>query len=89
MKKILLLIFAFILLMVGALAYVWPNIKMIKLAYDFHAIEKEHRELLKENNFLKLEKQSLQSLYRIQSLSKTRLGLSEPDKDQVVTIFLK
>ncbi len=84
-----LLIFAFVLFMIGALSYVWPNIKMIKLAYDFYAIEKEHRELLKVNNFLKLEKQSLQSLYRIQSLSKTRLGLNEPDKDQMVTIFLK
>ena len=84
-----LLMFAFVLFMIGALAYVWPNIKMIKLAYDFHAIEKEHRDLLKENSFLKLEKQSLQSLYRIQSLGKTRLGLNDPEKDQVVTIFLK
>ena len=84
-----LLLFAFVLFMVGAMAYVLPNIKMINLAYEFQAIQKEHRDLLKENSLLKLEKGSLQSLSRIQALSKTRLGLYEPDKNQIVTIFLK
>lgn len=83
------LLFAFVLFMVGAMAYVWPNIKMINLAYEFQAIQKEHRDLIKENRLLKLEKESLQSLSRIQALSKTRLGFQEPDKDQIVTIFLK
>ncbi|OGW29639.1 MAG: hypothetical protein A3K09_00240 [Nitrospinae bacterium RIFCSPLOWO2_12_FULL_47_7] len=84
-----LLLFSFILFMVGAMAYVWPNIKMINLAYEFQAIQKEHRDLLKENSMLKLERGSLQSLSRIQSLGKTRLGFNEPDKNQMVTIFLK
>ena len=84
-----LLLFAFILFMVGAMAYVWPNIKMINLAYEFQSIQKEHRALLRENSLLKMERGSLQSLSRIEALSKTRLGFNEPDKNQIVTIFLK
>ena len=83
------LLFAFVLFMVGAMAYVWPNIKMINLAYEFQSIQKEHRDLLRENSLLKMERESLRSLHRILALSKTRLGLYEPDKNQVVTIFLK
>ncbi len=88
-NEVRMLLFAFVLFMVGALAYVWPNIKMINIAYEFQAIQKTHQALLKENNLLKLEKASLQSLNRIQSLSDARLGLHKPEKDQVVTIFLK
>lgn len=83
------ILLASVLLMVGALAYVWPNVKMVHLAYEFQVLQKERRALQNENGLLKLEKESLRSLSRIQEIGEAQLGLRFPDKSQVVTIFLK
>ena len=78
-----------ILMMLVALAMVWPNVRKVKLSYDYQALESEREKLLSENHLLRLEKESLQSLYRIQALAKDAVGMIEPKKEQVVTIFLK
>ena len=78
-----------ILFMLGALALVWPNVKKIKLAYEYQDLAKEHSVLLKENHLLSLERESLRSLDRIQFLAKNEVGMKEPDADKVITIFLK
>jgi cell division protein FtsL len=78
-----------ILMMLAALALVWPNVRKVKLSYDYQALEAEREELLSENHLLRLEKESLQSLYRVQALAKDAVGMIEPKKEQVVTIFLK
>ena len=78
-----------VLMMLAALALVWPNVRKVKLSYDYQALETEREELLSENHLLRLEKESLQSLYRVQALAKDAVGMIEPKKDQVVTIFLK
>ena len=78
-----------ILFMLGALALVWPNVKKIKLAYEYQDLAKEHRELLKENHLLSLERESLRSLDRIHLLAKTAVGMKEPEEGKVITIFLK
>ena len=78
-----------ILMMLGALALVWPNVRKVKLSYDYQALESEREKLLSENHLLRLEKESLQSLYRIQALAKDVVGMIEPKQEQVVTIFLK
>ena len=77
------------LMMLAALALVWPNVKKVKLSYDYQALESEREKLLSENHLLRLEKESLQSLYRIQALAKDPVGMIEPKKEQVVTILLK
>ena len=76
-------------MMLAALALVWPNVRKVKLSYDYQALESEREKLLSENHLLRLEKESLQSLYRIQALAKDAVGMIEPKKEQVVTIFLK
>jgi cell division protein FtsL len=78
-----------ILMMLAALALVWPNVRKVKLSYDYQALESEREKLLSENHLLRLEKESLQSLYRIQALAKDAVGMIEPNKEQVVTILLK
>jgi cell division protein FtsL len=78
-----------ILMMLAALALVWPNVRGVKLSYDYQALESEREKLLSENHLLRLEKESLQSLYRIQALAKNAVGMIEPKKEQVVTILLK
>jgi cell division protein FtsL len=78
-----------VLMMLAALALVWPNVRKVKLSYDYQALEVEREELLSENHLLRLEKESLRSLYRVQALAKDAVGMIEPKKGQVVTIFLK
>ena len=78
-----------VLILLVALALVWPNVRKVKLSYDYQALEAEREELLSKNNLLRLERESLQSLYRIQALAKNEVGMIEPKIDQVTTIFLK
>jgi cell division protein FtsL len=78
-----------ILFMFGALALVWPNIKKIKLAYEYQDLSKEREKLSKENRLLNLERESLRSLSRIHLLAKSEVGMQEPDEGKVITIFLK
>jgi cell division protein FtsL len=78
-----------VLMMLAALALVWPNVRKVKLSYDYQALESERERLLSENHLLRLEKESLRSLYRIQALAKDAVGMIEPKKEQIVTIFLK
>ena len=78
-----------ILFMFGALAMVWPNIKKIKLGYEYQDLAKEREALSRENHLLKLERESLRSLSRIHLLAKNEVGMEEPDESRVTTIFLK
>jgi cell division protein FtsL len=76
-------------LMVGAMIFVWSNVRLIKLAYESQPLKQERRELLREKRLLEVERESLRSLDRIQWLAKKKIGLKEPEDDQIVTIFLK
>ena len=78
-----------VLMLFVALALVWPNVRKVKLSYDYQALSGEREALLSENRLLRLERESLQSLYRIQALAKNQVGMIEPKIEQVTTIFLK
>ena len=78
-----------VLFMFGALAFVWPNIKKIKLAYEYQDLAKERDELSRENHLLKLERESLRSLKRIHLLAKNEVNMEELSEGQLTTIFLK
>lgn len=78
-----------LLFMVGALTYVWPHVKMVKLAYGFQKEKRVHQQLVQENRLLNLERSSLESLGRVQSIAEGRLGMRQPRPDQIVTVFLK
>ena len=78
-----------VLMMLVALAIVWPNVRKVKLSYNYQTLANEREELLTENHLLRLERESLQSLYRIQELAKNEVRMIEPEKGQITTIFLK
>ena len=78
-----------VLMMLAALAIVWPNVRKVKLSYDYQTLANERDKLLTENHLLRLERESLQSLYRIQALAKNEVGMIEPQKGKITTIFLK
>jgi len=76
-------------LMIGAMAFVWSNVRLVGLAYEHQSLNREHRDLLRENHLLRVERESLRSLDRIQSLAKNKVGLKEPESGQIVTVFFK
>ena len=78
-----------VLMLLAALAIVWPNVRKVKLSYDYQTLANQRDKLLTENHLLRLERDSLQSLYRIQELAKNEVRMIEPAKEQITTIFLK
>ncbi len=88
-EELRMLLVLMVLFMVVALAFVWPNVKKVKLAYEYQTLTKVRHLLLRENNLLQLEIGSLQALDRIQTLAETKAGLQYPDNRQVVTVFLR
>ena len=76
-------------LMIGAMVFVWSNVRLVGLAYEHQGLNREHHDLLRENHFLRVEWESLRSLDRIQLLAKNKIGLKEPKSGQIITIFLK
>ena len=76
-------------LMIVAMAFVWCNIRLVGLAYEYQILDKTHRSLLRENHLLRVERESLQSLDRVQKLARSKVGLREPESGQIITVFLK
>ncbi|HIF01905.1 MAG TPA: hypothetical protein EYQ84_00715 [Nitrospinaceae bacterium] len=76
-------------LMLVAMAFVWSNIRLVGLAYEYEALNETHQTLLRENHLLRVEWESLRSLDRIRLLARSEIGLREPTSGQIVTIFLK
>ena len=76
-------------LMIAAMAFVWSNIRLVGLAYEYQVLNKTKKNLLRENHLLHVERESLRSLDRIRLLAKNEIGLREPENRQIVTIFLK
>jgi cell division protein FtsL len=76
-------------LTIGAMAFVWSDIRLVGLAYKHQILTKNYHILLRENHLLRVERGSLQSLGRVQSLAKRKIGLKKPDNGQIVTVFLK
>ena len=76
-------------LMIVAMAFVWSNVRLVGLAYEYQALDKTRRSLLRENHLLHVEWESLRSLDRVQLLAKNKIGLREPESRQIVTVFLK
>ena len=84
-----LVLMAVVGLMVVAMAFVWSNIRLVGLAYEYEALNEIHQTLLRENHLLRVEWESLRSLDRVELLAKNEIGLREPTSGQIVTIFLK
>ena len=76
-------------LMIAAMAFVWSNIRLVGLAYEYQMLNKAQKNLLRENHLLHVERESLRSLDRIRLLAKKEIGLREPENRQIVTVFLK
>ncbi len=68
------------------MVYVWQRVQVIKVGYEIEALKKEKAELARENNDLQIEKSTLTSPERIESIADTDIGMRVPVSGQIVMV---
>ncbi len=73
------------LLLLGNLTfYIWYQSESIRLGYRIHELEIKAEKLREEIKRLETRKEALLSLERIDRLAREKLGLKEPNSDQII-----
>ena len=80
-KELLLLIAS---LMAVSLFYVWSRIQVIEKGYRLSDLRKEQKELEELNRTLELETATLKAPERLETIGRTRFGLTRPQSNQVI-----
>ena len=75
-------------LLVPILFYVWQQVEYIRTGYQIEQLRAEKSRLVEWNRQMKLERATLHNLKRIESLSRSRLGLVAPDPENTVKFRL-
>jgi cell division protein FtsL len=70
----------------GALFYVWSRVQVIQLGYEISNAMKQERALTETNKKLRLEIATLKSYARIEKIAAEELGMAEPKPEQVIVI---
>jgi len=78
-----------ILFVIACLALVGGKAKIVQLGYQIEALEREKKELERENRALRIEASSLTSPARIEEIATKRLGMIRPPKDNIVVVKRK
>ncbi len=83
--------FWLLLFLVGTLAggmvfYAWPHFEMRQTALARERMQREKEKLVEHNRKLRLEKASLESLRRVETIAVRDLGLRQPAPEQVVVV---
>jgi len=76
-------------LMVAVLFFVWLNLDNTRTGYEINKLEKKKNELINYNRILNIEISKLRSLERIESVAKTELNLTTPDKFETLALVQK
>jgi len=64
--------------------YIWRQAESVKIGYNIRDLEEKVVRLQKEVETLEAEKTSLLSLDRVEQKAKQKLGLREPEQDQLI-----
>lgn len=78
-----------VLIITGLLLYVGAKVKLVQLGYQLDTLEREKRELERENRSLLIEASSLSSPARIEEIATKRLGMVRPPKENIVMVRRK
>lgn len=78
-----------LLIIVGLLLYVGGKVKLIRLGYQLEGLEREKKDLERENRSLLIEASSLSAPARIEELAVKRLGMIRPAKENIVIVKRK
>lgn len=73
-------------LMAVALIYVWSHIHMTELEYMVAREISVKEKLLDDQRKLKVEQATLKSPQRIEAMATEKLGMSYPERDQVIIL---
>lgn len=73
-------------LMAMALLHVWLRLQVVHLGYVLSTTSKLERQLEQENRELKVELATLTSPQRLEAMARSRLGMIEPGRAQVVVL---
>lgn len=72
-------------LLVGSLIFlVWSRFQVTNVGYQISRAKDEQKQLLNRNKELTVEGASLKKLSRIESVARGRLGLTNPEPEQMV-----
>ncbi len=74
------------LLLLATFACIWQHVRLIRSGYEIERLNGARKELLHERRALLLERASLESLDRIESVASGRLGLVLPEEGQIVVV---
>lgn len=75
-----------VLVLGGALLYVWQHVYVVKLGYEIERLRERQGALTQENKTLRLEMGQLRSLKRVEEIARKRLGMVSPKPGQVVLV---
>ena len=70
----------------GMVLYAWPHFERRQLGLEREALQHEKERLLEQHRKLGLEKATLESLERIESIATRELGLQAPNPQDVVVV---
>ena len=70
----------------GMVFYAWPHFELRQTALAKQRMERTKERLLEQNRKLRLEKATLESLRRIESIAVRDLGLRAPRPEQLVVV---
>lgn len=76
----------FVLILAGALFYVWQHVQVVHQGYDMERLREQHASLIQENKALRLELGQLRSLRRVEEIATMRLGMVKPKPGQVILL---
>jgi len=79
-------ILIFFALMAVALLYVWSHTHMTELEYQVAREISIKEKLLDDQRKLKVEQATLRSSQRIEAIAKEKLGMSYPEREQVIIL---
>ena len=84
--RLLLGIFLGLALIAAVLLHVWLRLQVVRLGYVLSTTSKLQSRLEQENRELKIELATLTSPDRLEALARQRLGLTAPEKGQVIIL---
>jgi cell division protein FtsL len=74
------------LCLAGIAVYIWPRVQTVRLAYRMQTAERHLKNLLQEQDQLRLELAALKDPQRIYRVATDQLGMSLPRQDQVFIV---
>lgn len=75
--------------LLGALLYLWPQMRMVELGYQQSALRAQQAKALQHQKQLQVEIASLRGMARIERIAVEKLGLRPPRISQVIYLRQK